>query len=90
MTETRTYTALTGTEALGGFKGLRFDTRYTGVSPEDGTVLVAVVGVPMGTGVKVSSEDGASGFRSNYAHTIQANSVALTRYEPMLLDIGLE
>jgi hypothetical protein len=56
-TETRTYTGLTGTQAFDGFKGLRIDTRYTGVSQEDGSVLVAVVGAAVGTGVKVSSEE---------------------------------
>jgi hypothetical protein len=54
-TETRTYTGLTGTQAFDGFMGLRIDTRYTGVPQEDGTVLVAVVGAPMGEGVTVSS-----------------------------------
>jgi hypothetical protein len=39
MTETRTYVGLTGTHVFDGFKGLRMDTRYTGVPQEDGTVL---------------------------------------------------
>jgi hypothetical protein len=57
MTETRTYTGLAGTQAFDGFMGLRIDTRYTGVVHDDGTVLVAVVGAPIGAGVTVSSEE---------------------------------
>jgi len=59
-TETRTYTGLTGTQA---FKGLRIDTRYTGVQQDDGTVVVATVGAPLGAGVKVSSEEWGKWFR---------------------------
>jgi hypothetical protein len=63
MTETRTYVGETGTQAFDGFKGLRLDTRYTGVVQDDGTVLVALVGAPMGAGVTVSSEEWAKWFR---------------------------
>jgi hypothetical protein len=56
-TETRTYTGLTGTQAFDGFKGLRIKQRYTGVPQEDGTVLVALVGAMVGSGVTVSSEE---------------------------------
>jgi hypothetical protein len=62
-TETRTYLSLTGTQASDGFMGLRIDTRYTGVVQEDGTVLVALIGAPMGTGVTVSSEEWGKWFR---------------------------
>jgi hypothetical protein len=48
-TETRTYVGQSGTHAFDGFMGLRIDTRYTGVVQDDGTVLVAVVGAPVGT-----------------------------------------
>jgi hypothetical protein len=61
-TETRTYVGETGTQDFDGFKGLRIDTRYTGVVQDDGTVLVAVVGEPMGAGATVSN--GASGLGS--------------------------
>jgi hypothetical protein len=59
MTETRTYVGQSGTQAFDGFMGLRIDTRYTGVVQDDGTVLVAVVGAPMGAGAGagVSSEE---------------------------------
>jgi hypothetical protein len=56
-TETRTYDGLTGTQAFDGFMGLRIHQRYTGVPQDDSTVLVALVGAPMGTGVTVSSEE---------------------------------
>ncbi|MFD1872932.1 hypothetical protein [Hymenobacter bucti] len=62
MTETRIYVGETGTTAFDGFKGLRIGQRYTGVGQEDGWVLVAVVGAPLGAGVTVSS--GGSGLGS--------------------------
>jgi hypothetical protein len=46
--------------AFDGYKGLRI-TRYMGVPQDDGTVLVAVVGAPMGAGVRLSSEEWGSG-----------------------------
>jgi hypothetical protein len=61
-TETRTYLGETGTQAFDGFKGLRLDIRYIGVVQDDGTVLVAVVGAPMGMGVMVRSEEYAKWF----------------------------
>jgi hypothetical protein len=61
MTETRTYLGLTGTQTFDDFKGLRIDIRYTGVPQDDGTVLGAVVGAPMGAGVTVSSEEWGRG-----------------------------
>jgi hypothetical protein len=62
-TETRTYDGLSGTQAFDGYAGLRIGERYTGVPQEDGTVLVAPVGAPMGGGVKLSSEEWAKWFK---------------------------
>jgi hypothetical protein len=62
-TETRTYDGLSGTQAFDGYAGLRIGERYMGVPQEDGTVLVAPVGAPMGGGVKVSSEEWAKWFK---------------------------
>jgi hypothetical protein len=64
-TETRTYVGETGgpNQAFDGFKGLRIDKRYTGVPQEDGTVLVALVGTMVGSGVPVSSEEWAKWFK---------------------------
>jgi hypothetical protein len=63
-TETRTYEGLSGTQAFDGYAGLRIGQRYTGVPQEDGTVLVALVGAMVGSGVKVSSE--GSGLRNKF------------------------
>jgi hypothetical protein len=62
-TETRTYEGLTGTQASDGYAGLRIGQRYTGVPQEDGTVLAAPVGAPMGGGVKVSEEEWGTWFK---------------------------
>jgi hypothetical protein len=62
-TETRTSSARPAPKVIAGFKGLRIDTRYTGVVQDDGTVLVALVGAMVGNGVTVSS--GVGGLRNN-------------------------
>lgn len=62
-TETRTYVGITGGPGgFDGYAGLVIGKRYTGVPHEDGRVLVALVGAPMGMGVRLSSEEWAKWF----------------------------
>jgi hypothetical protein len=50
-TETRTYTGEIASPFFDGFRGFSISQRYTGVLQEDGTVLVALMGAPMGSGL---------------------------------------
>jgi hypothetical protein len=64
QTETRTYVGQTVTQSFAGFMGLRIDQRYTGVPQEDGALLVAAVGAPIGTGIRVISEEWRKWFKN--------------------------
>jgi hypothetical protein len=58
-TETRTYTGETASPFFDGFRAFGISLDYTSVPQEDGTVLVALVGTMVGTGVKLSREEWA-------------------------------
>jgi hypothetical protein len=60
---TKTYTGFTGeTNAFDGYAGLRIGQRYTGTPKDNGTVLVAAIGAPVGTGVTLKAEEWARWF----------------------------